>query len=221
MGLLRSTVGQKFLMAVSGVALFGFVIAHMVGNLKMFQGAAKYDAYAHFLREVGAPVFGHGQLLWLFRAGLILIVVLHVTLAIRLALVSVAAREVGYKKKDDLSFSYASRTMRWGGAIVTGFVVFHLLDLTFGTLDPGFDPASPYRNVVASFSAWPVALAYVLCMVPLALHIYHGLWSMTQTLGLDPPWIQPWRRPLAAAAALIVLAGNVSMPLAVLAGAVK
>jgi len=218
--LYRSTIGKKVAMALSGILLFGFVLAHMIGNLKIYQGPEKYDAYAEFLREVGYPVLGHGQGLWLARIFLLAAVGVHIASAVALARVSAGARRHGYKKRHDLSFSYASRTMRWGGAIVLGFIVYHLLHLTLGTVHPQYRPGSVYANVVSGFRQLPVALAYIACMIPLGLHLYHGLWSMTQTLALDNPRVLAVRRPAAAVFAVVVVLGNISIPLAVLTGLV-
>lgn len=213
-----STVGKKVAMGISGLLLVGFVVGHMVGNLKIYYGEAKYDAYAEFLREIGHPLLAHNQFLWIARAGLLAAVLLHVVSAVRLTLAARGARRTGYKKSNDLSFSYASRTMRWGGVIVAGFIVYHILHLTTGTVHADFEHGSVYRNVVAGFLRWPVALVYIGCMIPLCLHLYHGIWSATQTLGLDGPHVERWRRGAAAAVALIVAAGNISIPVAVLAG---
>jgi succinate dehydrogenase / fumarate reductase cytochrome b subunit len=218
--LYRSSIGKKLGMAVTGALLFGFVIVHMVGNLKIYQGPEKYNAYAQFLREAGYPLLGHGQMLWLFRLALIASVALHIVAAAETTRISRRARSTRYRRRHDLSFSYASRTMRWGGVIVAGFVVYHLLHLTLGSVHPDFVHDSVYHNVVAGFRVWPVSLAYILCMLPLGLHIYHGLWSATQTLGVEWPWLVRWRRPAAAAAALVIVLGNISIPLAVLAGVV-
>jgi succinate dehydrogenase / fumarate reductase cytochrome b subunit len=219
--LYRSSVGRKLLMALSGVVLLGFVVVHMLGNLKIFFGAKKFDAYAEFLREVGAPVLGHGQALWIARAVLLACVGVHVVAAVQLALASYRARRTRNVRQVDLSFSYASRTMRWGGAIVLAFVVYHLLHLTTGTLHPGFDARSAYANVVRGFRVWPVAAAYVLAMAPLCLHIYHGMWSATQTLALRHPALCGWCRPAAGLVAAAVFLGNVSVPLAVWVGWVE
>ena len=208
-------------MALTGVLLFGFVIAHMLGNLKIYQGPEKYDAYAAFLRELGAPLLGNGQLLWLMRIGLLIGVAVHLEAALRLSRMSRRARTTGYRSMEHLSFSYASRTMRWGGVIVAGFVVYHLLHLTFGSLHPDFRHGSVYHNVVAGFRVWPVSLVYILCMLPLGLHIYHGLWSVTQTLALEHPLVRRVRRPIAALVALAVVLGNISIPVSILIGFVR
>jgi len=216
--LFGSTVGKKVAMGISGLLLVGFVVGHMVGNLKIYFGEEYYDAYAEALREIGHPLLGHNQFLWLARAGLLAAVLLHVLAAARLTLVARQARRKGYRKTDDLSFSYASRTMRWGGVIVAGFIVYHILHLTTGTAHADFQPGSVYRNVVSAFSRWPVALVYIGSMIPLGLHLYHVTWSVTQTLGLDAPYVARWRRGVSAAIALAVTLGNISIPVAVLAG---
>ncbi len=221
LGLYRSSVGKKIFMAVTGAVLFSFVLVHMIGNLKIYQGAEKFDAYAEFLREVGYPALGHGQLLWIARAVLLFCVGVHVVAAVQLYLQSRKARRVGYKKFDDLSFDYASRWMRWGGVGLLAFVVYHILHLTTGTAHGSFEYGAAYANVVAGFSVWPASLAYIVAMVLLGLHLYHGLWSLTQTLAFQGPRIKKWRRPVAAAIAIIISVGNISIPLAVLFGWVK
>ena len=219
--LYRSSVGKKIVMALTGILLFGFVVGHMIGNLKIFLGQEHFDAYARFLRTMGEPAFAAGQLLWIARLALLASVGVHALAAWQLTRQSWAARGVAYKKKDDLSFSYASRTMRWGGVILAAFVVYHLLHLTLGVVHPGFDEASPYRNVVVGFRSAPVVAVYVVALAMLCFHLYHGLWSATQTLACTNPRILKWRRPVAAAVALIICAGFVSVPVAVLTGLVK
>jgi succinate dehydrogenase / fumarate reductase cytochrome b subunit len=219
--LYQSSVGKKVSMAVTGVFLFGFVIVHMLGNLKIYQGPEKFNAYARFLREAGAPLLGHDQLLWIFRVALVVAVAVHLLVATQLTVMSRRARTTRYRRLDNLSFSYASRTMRWGGVIVAIFVIYHLLHLTIGSVHPEFDHGSVYHNVVSGFRVWPVSVAYIVCMLPLGLHLYHGLWSTTQTLGVEHPVVRRWRRPLAAGIALVVTLGNISIPLAVLAGIVR
>ena len=218
LALTRTTVGRKVLMAASGIVLLAFVVVHMLGNLKIYQGPAKFDAYAEFLREAGHPVLGHGQLLWIARIVLFACLAVHVDAAVRLWLRNRVARDVGYTRFADLSFSRASRTMVWGGVAILAFVVYHLLHLTWGSAHPDFDPGSPYRNVVAGFRVWPVSLAYVAAMIPLGLHVYHGLWSTTQTLGVQEPRVLRHRRRAALLVAGAIVLGNVSIPLAVLLG---
>ena len=217
----ETSVGKKLVMAVTGAVLFLFVFVHMIGNLKIYQGPEKYDAYAAFLREAGSPALGHGQMLWIARIVLLGATGLHVISAVQLAWTSRRARDIGYRRFRDQSFSYASRTMRWGGVIIAAFVVYHLLHLTLGTVHHDFSHESVYRNVVSAFRRWPVSTAYLAAMVPLGLHLYHGMWSVTQTLGAESPGLRRCRRPLAAGVALAVFVGNVSIPLAVLAGWVR
>ena len=221
LGLYKSSVGKKIFMAVTGTMLFLFVLVHMIGNLKIYQGAAKFDAYAKFLREFGYPVLGHGQLLWIARLGLLFIVGVHIFAALQLYLQSRKARPIGYKKFDDLSFHYASRWMRWGGIGLLGFVVYHILHLTTGTAHGSFEHGAAYANVIAGFSVWSASLVYIVAMIFLGLHLYHGLWSATQTLAFQGPQVKTWRRPVAAVIAIVIAAGNISIPLAVLFGWLK
>jgi succinate dehydrogenase / fumarate reductase cytochrome b subunit len=217
----RSTVGKKIVMGVTGALLFAFVLVHMVGNLKIYMGAEKFDAYATFLRDFGYPALGHEQFLWIARIGLLAAAGLHIFSAAQLYLISKKARKKGYKIKDDLSFSYASRTMRWGGVTLLLFVVFHILHLTTGTAHPDFVHGAAYNNVIIGFSDWYVAAFYALCMIPLGLHIYHGLWSATQTLALQHSAIKKWRRPFAVGVAILIAACNISIPVAVFAGFIR
>ncbi|MEE8116838.1 MAG: succinate dehydrogenase cytochrome b subunit [Gemmatimonadales bacterium] len=219
--LYRSSVGKKVIMAVTGVVWVGFVVAHMVGNLKAFQGAEKIDHYGEFLREMGAPVFGHGQLLWVLRIGLIVTIVVHVLAATQLTLMSWRARPVSYKVAPHMELSYASRTMRWGGVIIGLFVIYHLMHFTVGNVHPDFEPGGVHHNLVVGFRSWPVALVYIVAMGALAVHLYHGVWSMFQTLGINHPKYNRYRRPLAAVLAAAVFVGFVSVPIGVLAGAIQ
>jgi succinate dehydrogenase / fumarate reductase cytochrome b subunit len=217
-GLLGTTVGKKIVVAVTGVILALFVFAHMAGNLKAFQGAEKFDGYAHFLREAGAPLVPHGGLLWAARVGLLAALGLHVVCVAQLARVSRSARGQPYHRAHDLSFSAVSRTMRWGGVALLGFVVYHLLHLTWGTAHPAFDPSSPYRNVVTAFGVWWVTIPYAVAVAALGLHVYHGLWSTTQTLALQSAFVRRWSRFASAVLALALVAGYLSVPAAVLTG---
>lgn len=217
----QSSVGKKILMASTGIVLVAFVVVHMLGNLKAYLGAEHFNDYAHFLRTVGAPAIPENGVLWIARVVLLACVGVHIWAAVALTRTSWAARPGKYAKGNDLSFSYASRTMRWGGVILTAFVVFHLLHLTTGNVHPDFRPEDPYHNFVVGFSSVPVALAYVIAMAALAFHLYHGIWSATQTLGIDNPRFERFRRPAALAIGLVVFLGNVSFPLAVLAGVIK
>ncbi len=219
--LYRSSVGKKVIMAVTGVVWVGFVVAHMVGNLKAFQGAEKIDHYGEFLREMGAPVFGHGQLLWVLRIGLIVTIVVHVLAATQLTLMSWRARPVSYKVAPHMELSYASRTMRWGGVIIGLFVIYHLMHFTVGNVHPDFVARGIYHNIVTGFQAWPVGLAYTVAVGALAFHLYHGVWSLFQTLGVNHPDYNRFRRRLAAVIAVLVFVGFVSVPVAVVTGVLQ
>ena len=218
-------------MALSGAVLFGFVVVHMLGNLKLFTGEQHFNDYAVFLRTVGEPALPHGALLWVTRVTLLACVGVHLVAALQVWAQSRRARTTRYRQHDDLSFSYASRTMRWGGVIIVAFVVYHLLHLTVGVAHHDFvgadDPqawaghVNAYRNVVSGFRVPWVSVAYMLAMIPLGLHVYHGLWSATQTLAVKNPKLIKWRRPAAAVLATLIMLGNMSIPLAVLGGLVR
>jgi succinate dehydrogenase / fumarate reductase, cytochrome b subunit len=217
----ESSVGKKILMAGSGLILWGFVIGHMIGNLKVYQGPEAFDHYAEGLRTFGDPFFGRGQLLWIVRGALLFAVAMHIVAAVQLVLKSRAARKVGYRKFEPMTFSFASRTMAWGGVAILAFVIYHLLHLTFGTVHPDFREHQAYHNFVAGFQSVPVSIAYIIAMIPLGLHLYHGLWSALQTLGLNNSAYRDWRRPVAAVIAVAVIGANISFPIAVLTGIVK
>ncbi len=215
----RSTIGKKIVMAVSGVVLVGFVLGHMVGNLKAFQGAEKIDAYAEFLRDMGSPIFGHGQVLWLVRIVLILALVAHVVAAIQLSRVGWGARSQSYRRAlDSEASTYASRSMRVGGVVLLVFVIYHLLHMTTGTVHPDFVVGGVYHNLQAAFSSWVVAAVYVLAMLALGMHLYHGVWSGFQTLGINHERLNAYRRPLAVILAILIALGFVAVPVAFFSG---
>lgn len=208
-------------MAVTGIILFGFVLIHMLGNLKMYLGADHLAEYGEFLRHVGEPAVPAYGLLWVARIVLLASVVFHIWAAWSLTQMAKAARPANYEFKQKNHTTYASRTMRWGGVIILLFIVFHLLDLTVGSVNPAFVEGRPYENLVASFSVWYVALFYILANLALGLHLYHGMWSLFQSLGWNHPRFNPWRSGFAHAFAWIITLGNISFPLAVLTGLVK
>ncbi len=213
-------LGKKVVMAISGIVLFGFVLTHMLGNLKLYQGAEKLNAYAEWLREMGAPVLPHEGALWLLRIGLIVAVVAHVAAAYQVTRISQRARPTDYKSRRVLQATYASRTVRWGGVIILLFVIYHLAHLTWGSVHPDFIYGDVYSNVVSGFKVWWVSAFYIVANLALGLHLYHGLWSMLQTLGVTASGERDWRRTAAAAFAVVVTLGNVSFPLSVLTGVV-
>ena len=201
-------------MAVSGLILFLFVLGHLIGNLQIYEGPEKLDNYAKFLRSMPA-------LLWTVRLILVLMVVVHIWSSIQLALRNWSARPTGYRKWRSTKSSYASRTMYWSGPIILAFVIYHLLDFTFGTVNPHFQDGDVYANVVASFQRIPVSAFYIFAMLLLCLHLYHGLWSMFQSLGAAHPRYTPILKRCAAMVALLIAAGNISIPVSVMAGLVK
>jgi succinate dehydrogenase / fumarate reductase cytochrome b subunit len=214
-GIFHSTVGKKAVMAVTGVILFGFVFVHMVGNLKLYEGAGILNEYGRFLREVGYPAVPYEGVLWVARGVLLAAVVLHMWSAWRLTLISRAARPLPYAASPKRHTTYAARTMRWGGVIVLLFVVYHLLHFTTGHLHPDFVAGEPYHNVVAGLAVWWVAAFYIAAQVALGFHLYHGVWSVFQSLGINHPRYNAWRSGFAHAFAWIVTLGNVSYPVAV------
>ena len=209
-----SSVGLKAVMAVSGAMLFLFVLGHLIGNLQIYEGPEKLNHYSQFLHSMPG-------LLWLVRIVLLVMVVLHIWSAVRLGLRNFAARPTGYVQKKPAGSTYASRTMYWSGPIILAFVIYHLLDFTFGTVNPHFEEGNVYANVVASFRLIPVSAFYILAMLLLCLHLYHGLWSMFQSLGFYHPRYTPVLRRAAAVAAILIAAGNISIPVAVMAGLVR
>ena len=219
--LVRSLIGKKVIMAVTGVILLLFVIAHLLGNLKVFQGAEHFNAYAAGLRTLGAPFFPRGLLLWVARIVLVGAVCAHIWAAIAVTRASWSARPVGYHGLEAVETTYAARTMRWGGVIIAVYLIYHLLDFTFGRVNPSFVPGDVYHNVIASFRVWPVSAAYVVAMVVVGLHVYHGLWSAFQTLGLNRSPTFRWRRGLAGTVAGLIAVGYISIPVAVLAGILR
>ncbi len=227
----RSTLGKKAVMAVTGFLLFGFVFIHMAGNLKLYlgkyaggphQGEYAINVYGEWLREFGAPLLPHGGALWIFRVVLLVAVLLHMHCAWVLTRQSWAARPLDYRRRDVIQATYASRTVRWGGVIILLFVLYHLAHLTLGWTGPeGFEHLKPYQNLVLGFQNPWIAGFYIVANLMLGLHLYHGLWSLFQSLGWYGPALNPWRRRFAAVFAVIVTAGNVSFPLAVLGGLVR
>jgi len=208
-------------MAVTGVFLFGWILLHMLGNLKLYLGAEHLNEYAKFLITMGAPALPNKALLWVSRTLLIVAVWLHIQAATQLTLMNRAARPVGYRDREYVVGTYAARTMRWGGVIILLFVIYHLLHFTTGTLHPSFIEGDVYHNVVTGFQVWWVSAFYIVANLALGLHLYHGLWSMFNSLGLNNPKFNHWKKVFATTFALVITAGNVSFPIAVLTGFVR
>ncbi len=217
----HTMIGKKVVMAVTGIVFIGFVIGHVFGNLKIFAGPDQINAYSRFLREVGMPELGYGQLLWLVRIVLLVSVTLHITAAVQLTRMSRAARPIGYAAKRDIETSWAARTMRWGGVLLVAFIVFHLLHLTGGVVGFGagqFKHLAVYQNVVAAFAVWPVAVFYIVAMGALCLHLSHGIWSMLQTLGWNTARNEATLKIISRVIAIVVFIGFTSVPVAVMTG---
>lgn len=218
--LYRSAVGKKAVMAVTGIILFGFILVHMVGNLHLYEGPQYMNDYGRFLRQVGAPAIPPHAALWIARAVLLAAVVLHIWAAWQVSRMNREARPVRYEQRAKKHTSYASRTMRWGGVIILLFVIYHLLHFTSGTVHPDFREGEPYHNVVAGFRIWWVSLFYIVAQAALGLHLYHGMWSLFQSLGWNHPRFNRWRDVFAHTFAWVITVGNISFPIAVLTGLV-
>jgi succinate dehydrogenase / fumarate reductase, cytochrome b subunit len=224
--LYSTAVGKKYVMGLTGIAMMGFVFFHMIGNLKMYQGAEAFDSYAAFLKKLLYPLAPKESVLWILRGGLVTMLLLHLHAAFSLTVLNRTARPVKYQSKRDYQIAtFASRSMRWSGIIVLAFLVWHLLDLTFGVTNTvgtsgEFVRADVYDNVVRSFDRIPVAIFYVVANILLGIHLFHGAWSIFQSLGWNNPRFNTWRRAFATGFAAIVVVGNVSFPIAVMAGVV-
>jgi succinate dehydrogenase / fumarate reductase cytochrome b subunit len=208
---LEAPIGKKAVMAVPGLVLFGFVIGHLLGNLQFFLGPEKFDHYAVALREVP-------PLLWGVRLVLLVSVTAHIVTSIQLAALKRKARPVDYARKESISSTYASRTMMWSGPILAAFVVYHLLHFTFGVVHPAFEDLKPYENVVEGFRSIPVSLAYAVAMLLLGTHLYHGIWSMFQSLGVSHPRYSAMLRKFAALMTGFIVLGFLSIPISVVTG---
>jgi len=224
-----TAVGKKYAMAISGLMLLGFVLVHMIGNLKMYLGASHLNEYAEFLRNLLVPIMPRTTVLWLLRFGLIGAVLVHIHAAYSLTRLNRKARSVKYQSPRDYQVaSFASRTMRWTGIIVFLFVLWHLADLTWGfandigvsKADGTFTRGDAYGNVVRSFERVPVAVLYIIANIALGTHLFHGVWSVFQSMGWNNPKFKKWRKNIAIAVATLIVVGNVSFPIAVLAGIV-
>jgi len=206
-----STIGKKIVMALTGAIGVGYVVAHMLGNLQVFEGAAKINSYAALLKSnVG--------LLWTARSILIAAVSLHVFVAYQLACTSQESRPIGYKRWRAVGSDFASRTMRWTGLLLAFFIVYHLLHLTTGTVHPAFIESNVYHNVISGFRVWYVSVVYIIAMLMLALHLYHGVWSMCESLGVNYPRFNRLSRALSTILTAIVVVGFIAIPAAVLLG---
>jgi len=217
----EAPIGKKAVMAVTGVILFGYVIGHLLGNLQIYSSDPnQINRYAAFLHNPANVIP-----LWAVRAFLLAAVILHITAAIQLWAQNRAARPVGYYKKDDVPGAYAARTMKWSGVIVGAFIIFHVLHLTVGAVVPIQDigPNEPNvrANVISGFQNPAISGFYILAMILLCMHLYHGLWSMFQSVGLGQARYSPVIKKAAAVVAILIAIGNCSIPISVMTGLIK
>jgi succinate dehydrogenase / fumarate reductase cytochrome b subunit len=213
----QSTNGKKVVMAVTGVMMFLFVIGHLLGNLLVFAGRTRINAYAQFLHF-------DDSLLWIVRSTLIIAAGMHVVVTIQLALRNKKARPISYLRKEAINSSYASRTMYWSGPIVLAFVIFHLLQFTAGYIHPEtrFIPNDVYHNLVTGFRVWWVSAWYVFSISLLGLHLRHGLWSMLQSIGLAHSLRKERAlKQVALIVAVLIVLGYISIPISILLGFLK
>ena len=216
----RSTVGKKIVMAVTGLIGVGFVIGHMVGNLQVFEGAEKINAYGRFLHHTV------GTELWLVRLVLLAAVILHVVAAVQLTRRAQVARPQGYRQRTPQVSTWASRTIRWGGLLLLVFIVLHILHFTVRAF-PGYQAidrtgsVDVYANLVTAFRNPWWTLFYVVSMIALGLHLYHGVWSSLRTMGQAKRSSNPLRRPVALALAALIWAGFTVVPVAIFLGLVR
>jgi succinate dehydrogenase / fumarate reductase cytochrome b subunit len=221
--LYQTSIGKKVMMAVTGLILFGYVFLHMYGNLHVFEGRDYLNAYAAWLREIGYPLFSHGVVLWIVRIILSLALVGHIWSAWQVTKLDWDSRPIRYGQKKMIAASYAARTMRWGGVILALFIVYHVLHFTTGTLyvEAPYSPTDVYGNIVNAFNNPLVSLVYIVAMIALGFHLYHGVWSMAQTLGWRSGVNNHLWRGFATVMAIVIAGGNISIPLAVMAGIVR
>jgi succinate dehydrogenase / fumarate reductase cytochrome b subunit len=205
----RNTIGKKAVMAVTGVILTGWIVGHVLGNVLIFGGPAAVNAYAAALKSNMA-------LLWGLRAFMLITVVLHVVAAVQLVRQQRAARPVAYTRQVPQESTFASRTIRWGGLVLALFVIYHILHMTTGTVHPSFSHTDVYSNMVRGLRVPWVAAIYLVAVAALGLHLYHGMWSVFQSLGFASSPVSPARRRLATVIAILVYIGFTAIPLAIL-----
>ena len=210
-----SAVGKKVVMAGTGLIMVAYLITHVLANLLVFQGSGNINAYSAFLH-------GTGGALWAARLVLLAALILHVVAAVQLANRRFEARPIGYAggRRPQVS-TWASRSIRWGGALILAFLVYHILHFTIGTAHPDFVEGDPYHNVATGFLSLPVVVLYLIAMAMVGLHLYHGVWSSGRSLGMSPPSPNPLRRTVALVLALLIWLGFTVIPLAVYAGVVR
>lgn len=221
-----TSIGKKFIAAVTGLILFGFLVGHMAGNLKVFTGVNSagehhIDEYAHALRVFGEPFLPEMLGLWMARSVLLFSLILHVIVVIQLALQSAEARPVGYARSRKRVASLPAQWMMYSGLLILAFVIFHILHFTTGTIQLGkFTYGKVFDNLQSSFSLWPVAAGYILMMLVIGFHLFHGVWSLFQTLGLDNPDRNKFLRGLAIVSTVAISLGFAAVPAAFILGVI-
>ncbi|WP_370324337.1 succinate dehydrogenase cytochrome b subunit [Euzebya sp.] len=219
--LYRSAVGKKYVMALTGIAGLIFIVIHAVGNLHVYEGALELSEYGEALRAIGGSLVPRTVLLWVGRIGLIAALVLHVHAAYVLTWRNRRMRPVKYgSARHYIAADYASRTMIWTGTLLLAFILFHLADLTWGFANPEFVRGAVTNNLVGSLSRWWTSIFYIVSMLALGLHIYHGTWSLFQSLGLNNKRFNAWRRHLAVGLTVLVVGINLTFPLGTLFGVI-
>lgn len=220
--LYRSALGKKYVMAITGIVGLGYVLAHMIGNLKLYQSPEDFNLYAETLRSLLYPIAPQNAVLNILRVVLVLALIGHVVAAAQLTAMNRRARPDSYRaKRDYVVADFAARTMRWTGVIVLLFLVYHLADLTWGWVNPAPAGATPYEKVIASFSVPAIAGFYLVANLALGAHLYHGVWSLFQSMGWNNRRFNHWRKTLAIAFTVVVVGGNLSFPIAVLTGVIS
>ena len=217
----QSTIGKKAVMAVTGLVMVLFLLLHMLGNLKIFFGPRDFDTYAAWLRTIGEPVLQGVWFVWIERLVLLIAVLLHTVCAAQLSTGDRAARPIQYVHGLRTRASFATRTMRSGGVIIALFIVWHLLDLTAGVANPNFEKGRPYHNVVVDFQTWWINIIYIAGVVMVGLHINHGFWSASQTIGVNRPAHDAAIRAIGTALAVAISLGFIAVPIGVMTGLVR
>jgi succinate dehydrogenase / fumarate reductase cytochrome b subunit len=219
--LYRTAVGKKYAMAITGIIGMGFVFVHTLGNLKLYLGGRHIDEYGEWLRNVLVPFLPRTVALWSLRSVVILAVLLHIHAAWSLTRLNAKADVKYYSKRDYVAANFASRTMRWTGIIVGLFILFHLSDLTWGFANGDFVRGHVHHNMVHSMRRVPVALLYIVANLALGVHLWHGAWSLFQSLGWNRPRFNRWRSWFAWGFTAFVVIGNLSFPILIVTHAVK
>lgn len=217
-GRFDNSVVKKTVMAVSGIIMILYLLAHMVGNLKAFSGPESFNSYSAWIRTIGEPAVPAQTALWIIRLVLLAAVVAHFWAAVSLWRQARRARPVAYVSKKRVQQSFASRTVRWGGLILALFIIWHILDLTLGTVNPVGHDSTPYDRLVASFSNIPITAFYVVSMLLLGLHLRHGIFAATQTLGQTTRRRERAVNAIAYVVATVLTVGFLLVPLSVAFG---